>query len=370
MKTIIQVVQHLRPGGIETLVLDLLAFSQADETTIIVSLEGELESAIEAWPKLAPYRDRLIFVNKTPGLTPSLIFTLAKLFKKLNAHAIHTHHIGPLLYAGFAARLSSIKHLIHTEHDAWHLNDKKRCLLQRFVIKAVRPTLVADAKTVANQMQLKLQCANKINVIHNGINSQLFIPGDQCLARQGLNLPQHVTLIGCSGRMEVVKGQSVLLHALTALPDNIHLAFAGGGSTEQQLQALALKLGINKRVHFLGRLDNMPIFYQALDIFCLPSLNEGFPLSPLEAQSCNIKTLVTDVGASKETLCPESGQFVIADNAQEMARTLLSMLQDHKTYQPREFVKQHGEVRTMAQAYASLRFVGNNKAAILGDSRL
>jgi len=52
MNTIIQVVQHLRPGGIEIIALDLLDCAQNNEKTIIVSLEGELESAIKHWPKL------------------------------------------------------------------------------------------------------------------------------------------------------------------------------------------------------------------------------------------------------------------------------------------------------------------------------
>ena len=304
MKTIIQVVQHLRPGGIEIIALDLLTFAQKDEKTIIVSLEGSLQSAIKHWPKLADYRDNLIFVNKQPGLSPSLIKKLVNIFKQSKADAIHTHHIGPLLYAGLAARLSGIKHLIHTEHDAWHLNNKKRCLIQRVAINILQPNLVADAQTVADNMQQKLQYKHKITVIRNGINSQYYKPGSYLNARKALNLPANVQLIGCSGRMEKVKGQSVLINALSALSQNVHLAFAGSGSTEQSLRNLVKKLNLNQRVHFLGHLDDMPTFYQALDLFCLPSLNEGLPLSPLEAQACNIKTLVTDVGASRENIMP------------------------------------------------------------------
>ena len=99
----------------------------------------------------------------------------------------------------------------------------------------------------------------------------------------------------------------------------------------------------------------MPTFYQSLDLFCLPSLNEGFPLSPLEAQACNIRTLVTDVGASKETLCPESGEFVVPNDALAMADTLITMLTNPTTVAPRAFVQAHGDVQKMAQSYADLR---------------
>jgi len=355
MNTIIQVVQHLRPGGIEIIALDLLDFSQEDERTIIVSLEGDLQSAIKHWPKLAAYRDHIIFLDKQPGLTPSLVKKLMDIFNHSAANAIHTHHIGPLLYAGLAARLCAIKHLTHTEHDAWHLSNKKRCFIQRVAIKLLTPTLVADAQTVADNMQSKLQCNNKITVIRNGINSDYFKPGHQLSAREALKLPTDVKIIGCSGRMERVKGQSVLIHALTSLAEGVHIAFAGSGSTEQSLRELVKQLNLSKRVHFLGHIEQMPTFYQALDLFCLPSLNEGLPLSPLEAQACNIKTLVTDVGASKETLCPESGKCVVANNPILMANKLILMLNTPINCQPRVFVQQQGDVKKMAESYANLR---------------
>lgn len=355
MKTVLQVVQHLRPGGIETIALDLISFASQDEQHFIVSLEGDLASAIKQWPKLASFEKQLIFLNKQPGLSYSLLFSLLKLFKNMSPVAVHTHHIGPLLYAGLAARLSSVKHLIHTEHDAWHLNDKKCRLLQRNAIKVLHPTLIADAKTVAEQMKIRLKSKHKIRVIRNGINCETFTPGNKPSARAHFDLPEDKVIIGCSGRMEKVKGQCVLINALSILPKHVHLVFAGSGSTETALRELVDMLALNERVHFLGHVDQMPRFYQSLDIFCLPSLNEGFPLSPLEAQTCNITTLVTNVGASKETVCPVTGRYVVPNNASAMAKVLKEMLMTVNECSPRTFVEQHGNLRSMINAYASLR---------------
>ncbi|WP_019614110.1 glycosyltransferase [Psychromonas ossibalaenae] len=355
MKTVIQVVQHLRPGGIEIIALDLASFAQADEKTIIISLEGDLKSAVAAWPKLKPFARQLIFLNKQPGLRPILVMQLLRIISKTGADAVHTHHIGPLLYAGLAARLAGVKHLIHTEHDAWHLKNSKRRFVQRCAVNLLRPILVADAQNVADNMRVFLQYKNEITIIRNGIDSKYFTPGNKIMARAFFSLPADVQLIGCSGRMEKVKGQSVLIHALSKLPLTVHLALAGSGSTETALRTLVDLLRLNNRVHFLGHIDNMPTFYQALDLFCLPSLNEGLPLSPLEAQSCNIAALVTDVGGAKETLCPDSGEFIAADDCTSMAETLLKMLHNPSNNKPRAFVKQHGDVRAMARSYAGLR---------------
>lgn len=354
MKNVVQVVQHLRPGGIESLTLDLASFT-ANEKVFVVSLEGDIESALANWPKLIPFREQLFFLNKQPGIQPNIVLQLLKLFKKIQADAVHTHHIGPLLYAGLAARISALSSVIHTEHDAWHLTNKKRCLIQRLAIKLFKPTLVADAQVVAQQMQNRLKIKESIKVIYNGIDSARFKPGDNTTARNKLGLPTKACVIGCSGRMESVKGQNILIDALRFLPQHIHLALAGSGSMEAELRKLVDTLYLQDRVHFLGHLDEMPTFYQALDLFCLPSLNEGFPLSPLEAQACNVKALVTDVGASKETLCPESGDSVSANNSQAMAKKIIDMLSRYNSSQPRQFVKSKGDVHIMAQSYADLR---------------
>ena len=357
MSTVIQVVQHLRPGGIETMALDLVNFSQQDERTFIVSLEGEKDEAIKAWPRLKLYGEHLIFLDKKSGFTPLLIAKLAYLLIKLDADVVHTHHIGPLIYGGLAARMVGIHCLIHTEHDAWHLNDVHRRKLQQAILSLVRPTLVADAHSVAENVRRQLK-TDLIKVIPNGIDTARFIPGNKQEARHYLHLPQQIRLIGCGGRLEQVKGQHILINAMVSLDNDVHLALAGSGSMEAGLRQQVDKFNLADRVHFLGRIDDMPTFYQALDVFCLPSLNEGFPLSPLEAQSCGIPTLVTDVGGSRETLCAHSGEYVVAGDAVSMAKVLSKMLNKHYLISPRNFILHHGNVRLMADRYALLRQEG------------
>jgi glycosyltransferase involved in cell wall biosynthesis len=357
MSTVIHVVQHLKPGGIETMALDLIDFKAKNERTFIISLEGNKENAIKQWPRLKVYQKDIIFLNKQHGISPLLLIKMAVLLKNLNADIVHTHHIGPLLYGGLAAKLLRINCLIHTEHDAWHLNDSHRRKLQKTLLKLVQPVLVADAQSVADTIRRQLKIES-VKVIPNGIDTARFIPGDKIKARQALQLPPHIKLIGCSGRLEFVKGQHILIEALHGLPNDVHLALAGSGTMEANLQLQASQLKLNDRIHFLGRIDNMPTFYQSLDIFCLPSLNEGFPLSPLEAQSCGIPSLVTDVGGSRETLCVECSEYVPADNATSMTKSLFKMLNKHYLTSPRHFILSHGDVRSMADRYAELRQIG------------
>ena len=352
-KRCVQVVQHLRPGGIEALALDIAGGTDSLSQQLIMSLEGDAASSMKVWPRLSTLAGQLHFFAKRPGIQLGLLLKLVAFFRRHRVEVVHTHHIGPLLYAGIAARLAGVRHLIHTEHDAWHLENRQRRRLQKLLLRILRPTLVADAEKVAENMARHLG-QQSIHVIRNGIDTLRFQPGSQAKARQMLGLPAKVTLIGCSGRLEIVKGQKYLLEALALIDSPIHVALAGTGSEEQALKRLADQLGITARVHFLGHVDDMPCFYQALDLFCLPSLNEGFPLSSLEAQACSIPTVVTDVGGSQETLCPETGRLVEPANPEAMATLLIALCNTPPAADPRRFVVETADLNITRQAYRSL----------------
>ena len=70
-KKIIHVVQHLAPGGLETLTLDLLRLAKPADQVLIVSLEGTKDESIKNWPKLQPYHNQIVFLDKEPGVPVS-----------------------------------------------------------------------------------------------------------------------------------------------------------------------------------------------------------------------------------------------------------------------------------------------------------
>lgn len=363
-KKVIHVVQHLAPGGLETLTLDLLNFANPNDQVLIVSLEGTKKESLLNWPRLQTYADKLVFLDKSPGVQLSTVLTLIKIFQSVKPHTVHTHHIGPLLYASCAARITGVPSRIHTEHDVWHLKNKKHVTMQKVALIAGRPTLVADATRVNQQLKDYFNYDQTVT-IKNGIDCKKFCPGSKVNARKALNLPLNATIIGSAGRLETVKGHDILVKALSLLPKHVMVALAGDGSQKEALIALAQKLGVDKQIIFLGLIEDMPLFYQSLDLFCLPSRYEGFPLSPLEAQACNIPAVLTDVGSSSETLCRDSGYLAKANDIPSLAHVLLRAVSTlnndvigidyaDNAASPRQFVLKNNEVRHMVKAYEQL----------------
>ncbi len=348
---IIHVVQHLAPGGLEVMALELARAQSATHPTLVLSLEGTAKGAVAAWPRLAAYRERLVFMGKRPGLDPLLPLRLAALFRRLRPAAVHTHHAGPLLYAGPAARLAGVPRRLHTEHDAWHLAAPRRRRIVRAALRAARPVLVADAPHVAHAAAAALRVVPP-RVILNGVDTDRFRPADRRVARRTLGLPEEARVVGVAARLEQVKGVDVAIDAMAALPDAI-LAVAGQGSEADALRGRAASLGIADRVRFLGLVEDMPTFFAACDVVCLPSRNEGLPLAALEAQACGIPLVATQVGGVLAACDDASARLVPPENPRALAEAIEVALSAPRGA-PRAFVLRAASLASTARAYLDL----------------
>ncbi len=320
-KVTIQVVQHLCEGGIETMALDLQQFSNAPEQCYIVSLEGEAEQLFKRWPRLVAVQERLIFLNKPRGISWQTLVKLVEIFKRLKPDVVHTHHIGPLFYGGIAARKAGINKVVHTEHDALHLKQFKRRILARLLLKYVDPVLVADGVVVADELAQKLKYG-KTRIIQNGIDINRFCPGNKLAAKRCFNMPENALIIGSTGPLDNDKGHIYLLKAMKKMSNNVVLVLAGVGEQEDALKHFVWRHNLVGQVYFTGEVDDLPLFYRAIDVFCLPSLIEDVPLSTLEAQASGVPVVASDVGGIKQTLCPASGRLFEAGNVVQLTRQL------------------------------------------------
>jgi len=140
-------------------------------------------------------------------------------------------------------------------------------------------------------------------------------------------------LVGFLGRHARYKGLDVLIRALAELP-GVHAALAGEGPYRQSTEALAVKLGVANRVHFLGKVDHVTKLHllSSIDVYAFPSteITEAFGISQLEAMLCGapvvasaLPTGVTDVSVDGQTAltCRPS-------DAKDLAEKLRALLAD------------------------------------------
>ena len=347
---VVHIVQKMAPGGLEVLALDLSRQLPGDH--FVISLEGDGPTLAEAWPRLDQARDRLIGLSKRPGFDASLLIRLRRLLTTLAPDAVLTHHAGPLVYGGPAARLAGVKRLIHIEHDVWHYEGARRRRLMRAVVALTRPLIVGVSEAMRSPLR-EIFPGRPVNIIANGVDLERFA-GDRYRTRKILGIADDAQVIGAAGRLEWVKGHDILIHAIAMLDPKSLLFIFGEGSRRGELQALAQNLGVARRIHFLGHRDDTAALLPGLDVFCQPSRSEGLPLAILEAQACGVPVVASDVGDMAAAICPESGFLTPPDDVPALASALRTALGRTFATSPRAFIAERFDWRSTLKGYAQL----------------
>ena len=186
---------------------------------------------------------------------------------------------------------------------------------------------------VSNDLKEKIQhlgiLKDKIAVIGNGVNTQIFKPLDKGECRKKLSLPAEQKLVVFIGNLVEVKGIEFLIEAFRDLSGDIILRIVGEGGLRPMLEEQVKKLNLSRRIVFTGRCphNDIPIWMNAADIFCLPSLNEGCPNVVLEALACGTPVVASRVGGIPDMITsPEQGILTAPRDSKGLAKAIEQMV--------------------------------------------
>jgi len=194
----------------------------------------------------------------------------------------------------------------------------------------LRPHLVRTLRAAAQvfsvsdslrQLALQLGAASeKLEVVGNGVDVARFYPVDRVAARLRFGLPENAPILVSVGALVERKGMHRVIDCLPTLIQRhpeLQYVIVGGSSPEGDMRAelddQVARLGLGKRVHFLGALppDELKWALSASDIFVLATRNEGWANVFLEAMACGLPVVTTDVGGNAEVVCrDELGSIV------------------------------------------------------------
>jgi glycosyltransferase involved in cell wall biosynthesis len=175
---------------------------------------------------------------------------------------------------------------------------------------------------------------NKVHVIYNGINTENLyaIQGREAI-RQQLAIAEDCRLVGIVGRFHPMKDHDTFLNALQLLvsdDERVKGVLIGGGPDEARLKQQVQDMGLAPHVIFAGVIkDDIGSWYRALDLLFLTSKwGESFPNVILEAMSCGLPVVSTDVSAVNEIIDQSVNGFMApigdADALVDRARMLLN----------------------------------------------
>jgi glycosyltransferase involved in cell wall biosynthesis len=205
-----------------------------------------------------------------------------------------------------------------------------RAQIQRALPRAARVVVVSRA---LGELCVELGVArDRIDLVANGVDGELFCPRDRVAARTALGLPATARLAVYVGRLEDKKGTGELLDAfaqVAAGDDRFTLALIGDGAMRGACEAAAARAGDRLRVLGPQPLAEIPTWLAACDVLTLPSWNEGTPNVVLEALARGRRVVATTVGGIPDlitddklgTLVPPRDAGALATALAEAVRT-------------------------------------------------
>jgi glycosyltransferase involved in cell wall biosynthesis len=302
MKHIALVIPGLdRIGGAELQVL-LLArgLRRRGSRVSIVALSGSGTAAVN---ELRDAQVGLVSLEMRKGLAdPRGWWRFHRWLMRERPDVVHAH----LPHAAWLARWSRlaahIPVLIDTLHTAATGSFGRRIGYRLSSRLPDRVSAVSRAVAEAHR-EAGMVRPETLVAIPNGIDTEAFRP-DACIrkkVRRELELHDEFLWLAV-GRLERVKDYPTLLQAMTGIPDSARLLIAGSGPLEHELRTLAERLGIEERVRFLGFVPDVARYMQAADGFVLSSLWEGLPLALLEAASCGLPVVASNVPGVREAV--------------------------------------------------------------------
>ena len=173
---------------------------------------------------------------------------------------------------------------------------------------------------------------HKVTVIPNGLDLNRFRIMDKNEARRHLGIRGDGPFLLFVGSLDQVKGGHYLIEALKEMVENLenlpHLLMVGDGPLQEALLLQANQLGIANRISFVGKRphNEIPLWMNATDVFCLPSIREGRPNVLMEALACGTPAVASNVGSVPEIIQKENGRIARVADPKNICCQLLACL--------------------------------------------
>lgn len=346
-------------GGLEKVMAECINHLPETIEHTVVSLSNITQYAGENLNQSV----EMIELNKKSGNDFSLYWKLFKLLKQIKPDVLHTYNLPTLEYQiiGFFA---AIKIRIHAEHgrdinDPQGLN-KKYNLLRRLVNPFIHHWIAVSKDLqswLINTVRLPVK---KVKLVYNGVDTEHFKP----LIKKSSNKDKIV--IASIGRFDPVKNQKILIdvckqikHQQAELAEKIQVAIIGSGAEFENIKQLVKREKLQQYFLLPGVQYNIAEILNDVDIFVLPSIAEGVPMTLLEAMSMGLPSVCSRVGGIPEVLNDKTGILVKAENCKELVQALIYLINNKKIRlqlgkNARQYVIDNLSIQTMVGQYKKL----------------
>ena len=289
-KNVLYYIPFYDVGGIESLMNEFM-IRKNEKYNFSILVEHEISSELECFLK-----SRNVSIYELPDFKHCSIITylrkLKRIFQEVDVDIFHSHDYSlrffPMLIAKKFKVPVRICHIHTSSFEGKFLLPIKK-IFARF-------NLFFSTNIIACSNESKKFVNDKnCKIIYNGVSSEKFIYEDEIRkkVRSDYHIKEKDILLVQIGRLVPVKNFEFTLSVMQNLPENFKLFILGDGFLKENIEMQILEKNLNDRVMLLGTRRNVNDFMSAADIFLLPSLFEGLPITLLEATSNGLISIVS-----------------------------------------------------------------------------
>ena len=291
--------------------------------------------------------------SQVASLTSDMMHVLAK-FPKNYYDVIHSHYWLSGQLGWMVAEQTGIP-LVHTMHTMAKVKNQNlalgetpepqtRAIGEEQVVQAATALIANTDAEAAALVSLYDACPDNVFVVPPGVDLGRFTQGaGKAAAREKLKIAHDAMMIAFVGRIQPHKGPDVLIRAAAEmvmhspfLRAKLAIVIVGGVSGNKKdeldkLQQLASSLGISDLLHLIPPVsrEELPDWYRAADLVCVPSYSESFGLVALEAQACGTPVVATAVGGLRTAVADGiSGSLVDGHDPRAWSAVISRLLMD------------------------------------------
>ena len=322
-------------GGAKTHVFALLdALKKYADVKIICLTPGIFYQEI-----LKKDIDTVLIEQKNRG-DLSIISKISDIIEKEGFDLLHIHGARANFVSSLLKRKIKIP-IVSTVHSDYKL-DFTEGFYKKYVFTLLNQIALKDmdyyigvSNNFKNMLIQRGFSPNKIFTVYNGMDFKKphsFISKKEFLEKYNIPYEENTTYVGIIGRFDLVKGHKIFIEgAKHALSQNNNLRFllAGEGPLLSDLKKQAEEYNISDKVHFVGFLDNIYDFINAIDINTLTSLSESFPYVLLEGAKLKKPTVSSDVGGISDLIENGENGFLFENgNSKDFADKVLTLAEN------------------------------------------
>ena len=260
-----------------------------------------------------------------------LFIRLYKILRSNKIDIIHSQN-GCSFYAALAGRMAGVRGIIHTDHGRL-VPDKKVAKLEDRIASMMMERYIGVSEKLTEYLASQVKISKKkLVTILNGVDTQRFVPWESKQkenARKTFGLSNGDKILGTVCRLDPVKNLELLIGSMPAICKvipNCKALIVGDGPAESQLRNLAQALGLNSKVIFPGRSSEIESVLPIFDLYVNTSLSEGTSMTILEAMSCGLPVVASDVGGNSRLVDNSNGSLFGARDREGFEQKVVDLL--------------------------------------------